>query len=107
VSGGYAAAKRAQWFIADYAAQEVGRQKLGLRIHCLLPALNPSTELGRAAIAAYAERAGVSVAEFEKRLVPTLTPAILGEAIAELHGNPSQWDKLAYEIGGAGLKQIG
>ena len=36
------------------------RMKLDLRIHCLLPNLNPSTALGRAGIAAYAQRAGVS-----------------------------------------------
>ena len=29
VSGGYAGAKRAQWFIADYAASESGRSDLG------------------------------------------------------------------------------
>src|SRR5258708_795747 len=60
VSGGYAPAKRAQWFMADYAATESERAKLGLRIHCVLPSLNPSTELGRPAIAAYAARAGMA-----------------------------------------------
>ena len=44
VSGGYASAKRAQWFMADYAATESERAGLGLKVHCVLPALNPSTE---------------------------------------------------------------
>src|SRR5438034_10483968 len=74
VSGGYAAAKRAQWFIADYAAQESERARLGIRVHCVLPALNPSTELGRAGIAAYARRAGVTDEEFAQRFSPPLTP---------------------------------
>ena len=65
-SGGYAAAKRAQWFMADYAATEIERAGLEIRFHCVLPNLNPSTELGRAGIAAYARRAGVSDEEFAR-----------------------------------------
>jgi NAD(P)-dependent dehydrogenase (short-subunit alcohol dehydrogenase family) len=107
LSGSYAGAKRMQWFMAEYALQEVGRLKLGLHIHCLLPTLNPNTDLGRAAIAAYAERAGVSTDEFAKRVAPHLTPAIMGEAVLELHANPARWDKLAYQIGGQGLKPLG
>jgi NAD(P)-dependent dehydrogenase (short-subunit alcohol dehydrogenase family) len=106
LSGSYAGAKRMQWIMADYAAQEVSRLKLGLRIHCLLPVLNPNTDLGRAAIAAYAERAGVSFEQFAKRLTPPLTPAIMGDAVAELHQNPSKWEQLAYRIGGAGLAPL-
>jgi NAD(P)-dependent dehydrogenase (short-subunit alcohol dehydrogenase family) len=107
LSGSYAGAKRTQWFMADYASQEVKRLKLGLHIHCLLPMLNPNTDLGRAAIAAYAKRGGVSVDEFAKRLAPHLTPAIMGEAVVELHSDPVRWDKLAYQIGGQGLKELG
>jgi len=106
LSGSYAGAKRMLWLMADYAAQEVNRQKLGLHIHCLLPTLNPNTDLGRAAVAAYAERAGMSIDEFAKRLAPHLTPAIMGNAVVELHCSPSRWDKLAYQIGGAGLKPL-
>lgn len=106
LSGSYAGAKRMLWLMADYAAQEVSRLKLGLRIHCLLPTLNPNTDLGHAAIAAYADRAGVSFDEFAKRLTPHLTPAIMGDAVVELYSNPSGWDKLAYQIGGAGLKPL-
>jgi len=106
LSGSYAGAKRMLLLMADYAAQEVNRQKLGLHIHCLLPTLNPNTDLGRAAIAAYSARAGVTADEFTKRLAPHLTPAIMGEAVVELHSKPTLWDKLAYQIGGAGLKPI-
>jgi len=106
LSGSYAGAKRMLWFMAEYAAQEIGRLKLGIHIHCLLPTLNPNTDLGRAGIAAYAERAGVSIDEFAKRLAPHLTPAIMGDAVVELYSNPAKWDKLAYQIGGAGLKPV-
>ena len=76
VSGGYAPAKRAQWFMAGYAATESSRAELGLRIHCLLPNLNPSTELGRQGIEAYAARAGITPAEFAARFAPQLTPRL-------------------------------
>lgn len=103
LSGSYAGAKRMLWFMADYASQEASRLKLDLRVHCLLPVLNPSTDLGRAAIAAYAERANVSVEQFTQRLMPVLTPAIMGNAIVDLHQNPGKWDQLVYRIGGDGL----
>jgi hypothetical protein len=106
LSGSYAGAKRMLWFMAGYAAQEVARRKLGLHIHCLLPTLNPSTDLGRAGIAAYAERQGVSFEDFAKRLGPPLTPAIIGNAVVDLHADPAKWDKLAYQIGGAGLTPL-
>jgi NAD(P)-dependent dehydrogenase (short-subunit alcohol dehydrogenase family) len=104
VSGGYAAAKRAQWFMADYASQEVKRAGLGLRIQCILPRLNASTELGRAALSAYAERAGLEVEEFAKRFSPQVTPAHLGRAVVELF--TTERDGLAFTLTGDGLAQV-
>jgi NAD(P)-dependent dehydrogenase (short-subunit alcohol dehydrogenase family) len=106
VSGGYASAKRAQWFIADYATTESGRAGLGLRVHCLLPNLNPSTALGRAGINAYAQRAGVTPDEFAKRFQPPLTPAVMGQGVVELFEAPERFTKLAYRIGGGGLAPV-
>jgi NAD(P)-dependent dehydrogenase (short-subunit alcohol dehydrogenase family) len=106
VSGGYASAKRAQWFMAEYAATESGRADLGLRLHCLLPSLNGSTALGRAGIAAYAQRAGVTPEEFAKRFDPPLTPAGMGEAVVELFEAPERFAQLAYRIGGKGLSAV-
>jgi NAD(P)-dependent dehydrogenase (short-subunit alcohol dehydrogenase family) len=106
LSGSYAGAKRMLWFMADYASQEVKKLNLNIHIHCLLPALNPNTDLGRAAIAAYAARAGVTVEEFTRRLSPHLTPATMGDAVVELYCNPTSRDKLAYQIGGGGLKPL-
>jgi NAD(P)-dependent dehydrogenase (short-subunit alcohol dehydrogenase family) len=103
LSGSYAGAKRMQWLIAGYASQEAARLRLNIRFHCLLPTLNPSTDLGRATMAAYALRAGASAEEFAKRFDPPLTPAIIGQAVVDLHENPSQWDKLAYRVSGDGL----
>lgn len=105
-SGGYAAAKRAQWLMADYAVNESKRADLGLRIHCLLPQLNPSTELGRAGIAVYAERAGIPPEAFAKRFGPPLTPEIMGDGVVQLFEAPDRYDQLAYRIGGGGLAAL-
>jgi len=88
VSGGYAPAKRAQWLLADYARNESGRAGLDVTVHCVLPNLNASTELGRAGIRAYAARSGVTEEEFVKRFEPQLTPAIMGESVAVLFEEP-------------------
>jgi NAD(P)-dependent dehydrogenase (short-subunit alcohol dehydrogenase family) len=106
-SGGYASAKRAQWFLADYAATESARAGLGLRIHCLLPSLNPSTPLGRAGIGAYAQRAGISPEEFTKKLQPVLTPELMGKGVLGLIEAPESFQQLAYRIGGAGVAALG
>ena len=107
VSGGYASAKRAQWFLADYAREEAKRMSLDIRFHCLLPMLNPSTELGRAGIEAYAQRNGVSFDEYAKRFSPPLTPAIMGQGIVSLATEPERWKEPTYQIGGAGLTPLG
>jgi len=106
LSGGYAAAKKGQWFITEYAKDESERAQLGLRFHCLLPNLNPSTGLGRAAIAAYAARSGLSNEEFAKRFSPPLTPAIIGEGVVNLFEEPEKWNQLLYRIGGKGLAPL-
>ncbi len=106
VSGGYAAAKRAQWFIADYAAAESARLKLGLRFHCLLPSLNPNTALGRAAVEAYAAREGITAEAFQKRMGETLTPATAGQAVLELFEAPEKFSQLAYQLGPKGLAAL-
>lgn len=106
LSGGYAGAKGMQRLITEYAAEESGRLKLNLRFHCLLPTLNPNTDLGRATMAAYAQRAGLSTEQFAKRFDPPLTPSIVGQAVVDLHENPSKWDQLAYRVSADGLTAL-
>ena len=106
LSGGYAGAKRAQWFLADYAAKESARLGLGLRLHCLLPALSPRTDLGMKAITAYAAREGISATASIERMQAPLTPAIFGQAVVELFEHPDRYLELAYRVGGAGLATL-
>jgi NAD(P)-dependent dehydrogenase (short-subunit alcohol dehydrogenase family) len=105
-SGGYAGAKRTQWMLADYAATEAKRAGLDLRVHVLLPNLNPSTDLGRAGIAGYAARAGMPVEEFQKRFLPPVTPEIMGAAVVELFTRPATHAELAYRVTGKGLVSL-
>ena len=72
LSGGYAGAKATIRFIASYAADESGRNGLGIRFTSVLPQLTPETGLGAAAVAAYATRQGVGIPAFLDRLGPVL-----------------------------------
>src|SRR5947207_10763880 len=68
LSGGYAGSKRTQMFIANYAQQEAERLDLDRRFLALAPGgIMPETELGKAAVEAYASSAGLSATDFMKR----------------------------------------
>jgi NAD(P)-dependent dehydrogenase (short-subunit alcohol dehydrogenase family) len=105
LSGGYAGAKAAIRFITGYAAEESARCGLGIRFVSVLPKLTPSTELGAAATAAYAERAGVDPEVFRKQLGPALEPDQVGKYIAELCSSTDQGSG-AYLLTPDGLKEI-
>ncbi len=84
LSGGYAGAKAAVKFIADYAAIESERARLGIRFVSVLPRLTPVTDLGAKAVAAYADRQGVDVAAFVNAGGPALTAEQVGRSVLEL-----------------------
>jgi NAD(P)-dependent dehydrogenase (short-subunit alcohol dehydrogenase family) len=84
LSGGYAGAKAAVKFIADYAAVESQRGGLGIRFVSVLPRLTPATDLGAVAVAAYAERQGVDVDAFLRSSGPALQADQVGRAVLEI-----------------------
>jgi NAD(P)-dependent dehydrogenase (short-subunit alcohol dehydrogenase family) len=84
MSGGYAGAKATIRFITSYAADESERAGLGIRFLSVLPRLTPGTDLGAAAVAAYARRAGVDVDVYVKKLEPGPEPEQVGRHIADL-----------------------
>lgn len=84
LSGGYAGAKAAVKFVADYAAIESQRAGLGVGFISVLPRLTPETDLGATAVAAYADRQGVDVATFLANSGPALTADKVGRSIVEL-----------------------
>ena len=102
LSGGYAGAKAAIRFLTAYAADESERAALGIRFRCVLPQLTPATGLGSAAVAAYAARQGVTVADYLSAAGPALTTAQAGTAVTALVAG-SGYDKDAYLLTAAGL----
>src|SRR5229473_3819495 len=105
LSGGYAGAKAAQRFIADYAAQESKRNDLGIGVSAVLPKLTPATELGLPAVRAYALRMGISEEEYVQRMGQPVTPQIAGAAFVQL-ASTAQGEAGVYMLSGEGLQAL-
>jgi NAD(P)-dependent dehydrogenase (short-subunit alcohol dehydrogenase family) len=105
LSGGYAGAKAAIRFLTGYAAEESQRASLGIRFTSVLPQLTPATELGAAAVAGYAARAGMDVAAFLEDRGPALTAERVGAEIAALAAGDG-YDNGAYLLTAGGLAPL-
>jgi NAD(P)-dependent dehydrogenase (short-subunit alcohol dehydrogenase family) len=89
LSGGYAGSKATIRFITGYAAEESERAGLGIRFVSVLPRLtSAATDLGSGAVAAYAQRDGISVEEYRERVGPTLKVDDVGQAAVHLVVSP-------------------
>jgi NAD(P)-dependent dehydrogenase (short-subunit alcohol dehydrogenase family) len=106
LSGGYAGSKATIKFMAAYAAGESERSSLGIRFVSVLPQLTPATELGAAAVAAYAAREGASIEAFTAGRGPVLTTERAGQAIVDLVTDPAL-DQASYLLTADGLKPLG
>lgn len=105
LSGGYAGAKAAIRLVARYAAEESTRAGLGLRVTTLLPRFTPATDLGGAAAAAYAARAGAAQDTFAARLAPALTPEQVAKAVVGLASDPTP-PASEYQLDAGGLHPL-
>jgi NAD(P)-dependent dehydrogenase (short-subunit alcohol dehydrogenase family) len=105
LSGGYAGAKATIRFLTGYAAAESEREGLGIRFIAVLPQLTPATDLGAAAVAAYAAREGMDVDAFLQTRGPALTPERAGEEIVSLAVDTGH-DKRAYLLSAGGLAPL-
>jgi NAD(P)-dependent dehydrogenase (short-subunit alcohol dehydrogenase family) len=105
LSGGYAGAKATIRFITGYAADESARAGLGIRFLSLLPRLTPATELGAAAVAAYARRGGLTIEEYLAQQPVLLKPEDVAAQVIELASNAEQ-PAGAYLFAPAGLKLL-
>ena len=105
LSGGYAGAKATIRFLTRYAAAESEREGLGIRFISLLPKLTPATDLGSAAVAAYAARDGADVASYLEKTGPVLTADQVGQSVLDLAADPGN-DRDAYLLTAAGLTPL-
>ncbi len=107
LSGGYSGSKRTQMFIANYAQQEAERLHLDVRFLALAPGgLMPETDLGKAAVEAYASAAGLSATDFMKRRGPSQTPEDVANAVVELARNPRSREGNGFLISGKGIEAL-
>jgi len=104
LSGGYAGAKATIRYMMSYAADESERGGMGIRFISVLPQLTPATELGAAAVAAYAARSGQEVADFLASRGPALQPDQAGKAVADLASDSNAAG--SYLLAAAGLKEL-
>ncbi len=107
LSGGYAGAKRTQWFLAHYLQQESDSLKLGIRFVALLPQqIIGTTELGHNAASAYAAQQGISEQTFLERFGAPLTPESIGRGVVALLTDQAYRDGTAFGITGQGLTSL-
>jgi NAD(P)-dependent dehydrogenase (short-subunit alcohol dehydrogenase family) len=104
LSGGYAGAKSAIRFITSYAAVESQRAGLGIDFISLLPQLTPRTDLGAAAVAAYAGLQGVDVATHIASMGEVVTPELVGRSVASLADQTDAHG--AYALTADGLRRL-
>lgn len=82
MSGGYPAAKRMQWLLANDAQARSTKLGLGIRFLAVLPGqLIDNTPIASAAAAAYGAQLGISGADFMKRFDEPLTVERVAAAI--------------------------
>ncbi|UZD92488.1 SDR family oxidoreductase [Cognatishimia activa] len=106
-SGGYAGAKRMQWFLSGYLqkeAQELGRD---IRFLTILPKQQfRDTQLGHQASTGYAERLGIPHEEFLSRFKNALTPEGFAEKAFEVLLGPDTVETSSFGINGAGIEKL-
>ena len=95
LSGGYAGAKRMQWFLADYAnatSAELGR---GIKFQTLVPRQIMDTDLGRAAAASYAAKKNITIEQFLATFGKPLSARQFGEHVVTIlteHETPNAFE---------------
>jgi 3-oxoacyl-[acyl-carrier protein] reductase len=106
LSGGYAGAKATQRLITGYAQDEAKRAGLDITFTAVFPYFAPQTGVGRAAVQAYAARAGQPVEEYLQEQGSLVTPEIAGSAVVELVRADAATVAPGYRLSGAGLEKL-
>ena len=106
LSGGYAGAKRMQWFLAGYMQALSERRDLGIRFVALVPKqLVVGTAMADEASQAYGDAAGIGAARFMERFAEPLLPEAVADAIVAIANDPSP-GATAVGVTGAGTELL-
>jgi NAD(P)-dependent dehydrogenase (short-subunit alcohol dehydrogenase family) len=108
LSGSYAGAKRAQWFLANHLQMEADKLKLGIRFVVLVPKqMVGATELGHKAAMAYAGYEGITEQAYLDRMgMPALTPELVGQSVVKLLTDKTYKDGLAFSVSSTELTAV-
>jgi NAD(P)-dependent dehydrogenase (short-subunit alcohol dehydrogenase family) len=108
LSGGYAGAKRTQWFMAQYFQGEAKALNRDIRFVALIPRqIVGSTELGHAAATTYGARQGLTKQQFLDRQGPTpLTPEGVGQGVVSLLTDDTYGEGIEFGINSQGLSAL-
>jgi NAD(P)-dependent dehydrogenase (short-subunit alcohol dehydrogenase family) len=104
ISGGYAGAKRAQLFIANYSQKESDRLGLDLRFTALAPRMMPDTELGKHAVAGYSKYLNSTPADFIRSMDSPPAAADVAAGVIEVVKNPGSAKGKVFVVSGTGLQ---
>lgn len=107
LSGGYAGAKRMQWWLADYAQKVSDAKKLGIRLLAVLPKqLIEGTTIGARAAATYGAMNGITAEAFMRRYdVPLGVGKVASAILTALSGGvPAGVNAIA--VTGAGIEPL-
>ena len=107
LSGGYAGAKRTQWLMAQYFQEEANNLERDIRFVAVVPRqIMDATELGHAAVVAYAARQGITPQAYLERFGPPLTPAKVGHDVVTLLTDQAYQNGIALGLTGKGLEAL-
>jgi NADP-dependent 3-hydroxy acid dehydrogenase YdfG len=104
LSGGYAGAKRMQWFLAAYAQKVSDAKKLGIRMVAVLPRPIDGTTIGAGAANAYGPMSGITAEAFMKRIGVSLDKVASAILTALEGGVPTEINAIA--VAPAGIEPL-
>jgi NAD(P)-dependent dehydrogenase (short-subunit alcohol dehydrogenase family) len=104
LSGGYAGAKRMEWFLADYAQKVSDGKKLGIRLLAVLPRPIEGTTIGARAAAAYGAMSGIASEAFMERVGVPLEK-VASAILTALRGSVTDGTN-AIAVTGAGIEPL-
>ncbi len=107
LSGGYAGAKRMQWFLSEYFQKESEALNLDIRFTALLPKqIIGTTELGHKASTGYATRQGITKEKFLERFGTPLTPNAVGSGVVSFLLDEPYKEGIGFAITGTGIEKL-